>query len=81
MWVQNPIIHLREAVPLFRYGVNAALTIRTHYELLRNSFSVRVVRISSFAGVYAHAWVQNPIKDARFARVIFALCASDIASQ
>ena len=36
-------------------------TIRTHYELLCNLFSVRGVCISNFAGTYAHAWVQNPI--------------------
>ena len=83
----NPIIHPikkqrnRKAIPLFLYGVNTVLTIRTHYELLRNSFSVRVVLISNYTSTYAHAWVQNPIIDARYARVIFALRASDIASQ
>ena len=61
MWVQNLFIHPSQREVLFAYGVNAAFTIRTHYELLRNSFSVRVVRISSYASTYAHAWVQNPI--------------------
>ena len=63
----NPIIHpiTKErnckAVPFFRYGVIESCTIRTYYELLRNSFSVRVVSISNYAVIYAHAWVQNPI--------------------
>ena len=63
----NPIIHpiTKErncfAVPFFRYGVNAVFTIRTHYKLLRNLFSVRVVGISKLVGIFAHAWVQNPI--------------------
>ena len=61
MWVQNPIIHPSQREVLFLYGVNAALTIRTHNELPRNLFSVRVVRISNYASTYAHAWVQNPI--------------------
>ena len=72
MWVQNPIIHPSHREVLFLYGANAAFTIRTHYELLRNSFSVRVVRISSFAGVYAHAWVQNPIIHPSQGEVLFA---------
>ena len=70
-----------QAVPLFLYGVNESFHDSNPLQVACNLFSVRGVRISSFAGIYAHAWVQNPIKDARFARVIFALCASDIASQ
>ena len=40
-----------QAVPLFLYGGNAALTIRTHYELLCNSYNLRVAGIKKFAQV------------------------------
>ena len=56
---------------LFLYGVIESCTIRTHYKLLRNLFSVRAVCISNFAGTYAHAWVQNPIIHPSHREVLF----------
>jgi len=50
-WVQNPIIHPSHREVLFAYGVNAAFTIRTHYELLCNSYNLRVAGMKKFVQI------------------------------